>query len=253
MPSGPEQHQRRPSLFEEIEREHNEAQAGAEQLRAQAASLAAQVRRGIYGPSSAKGSADSRNEPQKVERANRKPFPSTNSIYGKIRLMAVEDGATHQTPAPGEASPHEKFDTHASQSPVQKNTVVESAGESSRQGSDADTSNSIPANAGRGIEQVAREQRHKNVSSKPSHASRALRPNPLKRKIAELKLRRLSAGEICATLDRLLERGSGDYKPLDSWQEKTKGSKRSWLDLFGDKQTHNAVRTFINKIHPSRY
>ena len=246
MPSCPEQPQRRPSLFEEIESAHNEAQAGAEQLRAQAASLAAQVRRGIYGPSSEKGSADSRHAPQKVERSDQETVSQHDLDYGKVRLMTVEDVATHQTPAPGEVSPHEKFDTHASQSPVQKTTVVDSAGETSHQGSDADTSNSIPANAGRGIEQVVREQRYKNVSSRPSHLSRAVRPNPLKRKIAELKREGPGAREVCAALDRHLERSSGEYKPLDSWQKKA--GKRSWLDLLKDKQTYNAVRTFINKI-----
>jgi hypothetical protein len=53
-------------------------------------------------------------------------------------------------------------------------------------------------------------------------------------------------------LDKNLERGFNEYKPLDSWQKKA-GGKRSWTDLFDDRRTHNAVKTFINRIPPSRY
>jgi hypothetical protein len=171
-------------------------------------------------------------------------------------LMAGEDAANHQRTASRRASLHEESNTHASQSLVQKSTAVESELESSHEGSGADRSTSMPKKAaGREVEQVAPEQRQKKVSSRPIHSG-AARPNPLKGRIANLRrqYQRQShrARAVCMALDKNLERGFNDYKPLDSWQKKA-GGKRSWIDLFNDPRTHNDVKTFINRILPSRY
>jgi hypothetical protein len=168
-------------------------------------------------------------------------------------LMANVDSAQHATQVFGEASGNEELDTQTPQSLVQKAAASESKIESSDQGSDVDTSNPGLANAaGAGVGQLRHEQRHKNVSSRPIRLPRVARPNPLKRHIAQLRREHYSARTICGELDKLVERGPNRHAPLASWQNKAEG-KRSWVDLFEDQRTHNAVKTFINKIQPSTH
>lgn len=168
-------------------------------------------------------------------------------------LMAKPDSAQHATEVFGEASGNEKLDTHTPQLLVQEAAPSESKIESPDQGSDVDTSNPGLANAAvAGVGQLRHEQRRKNVSSRPARLPRVGHPNPLKRRIADLRRDRYSPAKICIQLDKLVERGDKGCTPLASWRKKAEG-KRSWADLFDDERTHNAVKTFINKIQHSTY
>jgi len=90
------------------------------------------------------------------------------------------------------------------------------------------------------------------VGSKPLERKRIAIRNPLKSKISELRNTHCTARMVCLVLDGLVERCPFQYRPLTSWQKRAPG-KRTWMELYDDPVTHNGVKTFINRIPPSRY
>jgi hypothetical protein len=72
--------------------------------------------------------------------------------------------------------------------------------------------------------------------------------------IASLKARHRGAPsrEICELIDRTINRmpsRKAALAPLDSWQKRAPGA-RSWVDFYEHPETHNSVRSYVNKVPP---
>ncbi len=128
------------------------------------------------------------------------------------------------------------------------------------------------------LEQVARNARLRLALSPPDAAQpkptgpeladeKAQGPRDIdqrKTKIARIKAakRGISARAVCEEMDAVIEHATTqrmreEYAPLQEWIDATDGKKRTWVELYDDRNTegrysrvHNRVKTLIAKVPP---